>query len=70
MVVGELYNTYNTMVSGASNIVPELGDIPCYLRLSAQIYQEENDWHVLGALIVKLLKQFNGYTPGENALRF
>jgi len=69
MVVVELYNTYNTMVSGASNIVPELGDIPCYLRLSAQIYQEENDWHVLGALIVKLLKQFNGYTPGENALR-
>jgi selenocysteine lyase/cysteine desulfurase len=69
MVVGQLYNTYNTMVSGASNIAPEYGNIPCYLRLSAQIYQEENDWHVLGALILKLLKELNGYVPGMNALK-
>ncbi|CAF1314091.1 unnamed protein product [Adineta steineri] len=65
MLVNELYNTYDTMVSGASNIAPELGDIPCYLRLSAQIYQEKNDWHVLGALVMKLLKQFNNNVPKE-----
>ena len=41
--VGRLYNTCNTMVRGASNIVPERGNIPCYLRLSAQIYQEQHD---------------------------
>ncbi|CAF3794435.1 unnamed protein product [Rotaria sordida] len=57
IIVGQLYNTYNTMVSGASNIIPELGNIPCYLRLSAQIYQEKNDWHVLGALVLNLLKE-------------
>jgi selenocysteine lyase/cysteine desulfurase len=68
VVVSQLYNTYNTMVSGASNVAPELGDIPCYLRLSAQIYQDKNDWHVLGALIVKLLQELNGYTPGRSAL--
>ncbi|CAF1304248.1 unnamed protein product [Adineta steineri] len=65
MLVNELYNTYDTMVSGASNIAPELGDIPCYLRLSAQIYQEKNDWHVLGALVMKLLNQFNNNVPKE-----
>ncbi len=69
MVVGQLYNNYSTMVSGASSIAPEFGNIPCYLRLSAQIYQEQNDWHVLGALIVKLLKQLNGYVPGMNRLK-
>ena len=57
------------MVSGASDIPPELGDIPCYLRLSAQIYQEKNDWHVLGGLIVKLLKELNGYVSGMNRLK-
>ncbi|CAF3268322.1 unnamed protein product [Rotaria socialis] len=70
MVVGQLYNTYNTMVSGASSIAPELGDIPCYLRLSAQIYQEQNDWHVLGALVLKLLKEFNSYMPEKKPSRF
>jgi selenocysteine lyase/cysteine desulfurase len=69
IVVGQLYNTYNTMVSGASNIAPELGGIPCYLRLSAQIYQEENDWYVLGELIMKLLKELNGYVPGLNKMK-
>ncbi|CAF0865032.1 unnamed protein product [Adineta ricciae] len=64
IVVNELYSSYNTMVSGASNIAPDLGDIPCYLRLSAQIYQEKQDWHVLGELVVKLLKQWNAYSPG------
>lgn len=44
------------MVSGASNIPPELGNIPCYLRLSAQIYQEKDDWHDLGALVLELLQ--------------
>ena len=68
MVVGQLYNTYNTMVSGASSIAPELGNIPCYLRLSAQIYQEKNDWHVLGALIQKLLSKFDGHTSAINTL--
>ena len=62
-VVGQLYSTYNTMVSGASGIEPHLGDIPCYLRLSAQIYQEKTDWHALGALVVKLLKELNAYMP-------
>jgi hercynylcysteine S-oxide lyase len=61
MLVGELYSTYNTMVSGASTIISPFGDIPCYLRLSAQIYQEKSDWHDLGDLVIKLLRQFNAY---------
>jgi selenocysteine lyase/cysteine desulfurase len=60
-MVGELYNRYNTMVSGASNIAPPFGDIPCYLRLSAQIYQERDDWHELGRLVVQLLLEFDAY---------
>ena len=56
ILVDQLYSTYHTMVSGASNIPPELGNIPCYLRLSAQIYQEKDDWHDLGALVLELLQ--------------
>ena len=60
-LVGQLYNNYQTMVSGASNILPPFGNIPCYLRLSAQIYQEKNDWHRLGDLVIKLLNDMNAY---------
>lgn len=63
MIVGELYDNYNTMVSGASNIVPPFGNIPCYLRLSAQIYQEKTDWENLGHLIIQLLKKYNAFEP-------
>lgn len=66
ILVDQLYSTYDTMVSGASNIDIEHGNIPCYLRLSAQIYQEKNDWHVLGALIIKILKELNGYVSKMN----
>ena len=68
MVVGELYDNYNTMVSGASNISPPFGNIPCYLRLSAQIYQEKSDWQELGSLIVQLLKKYNAYEPNIKQL--
>ncbi|CAF1587321.1 unnamed protein product [Didymodactylos carnosus] len=68
-VAGQLYNTYNTMVSGASNISPTFGNIACYYRLSAQIYQDKSDWQTLGALIVQLLKALNAYAPGPKALQ-
>lgn len=56
IVVGKLLNEYGIMVSGAGFLDPAHGNIPCYFRLSGQVYIDETDFELVGRLVPELLK--------------
>ncbi len=57
-LAGALLNRYGIMVSGSSTITPPNGNVPCYWRLSAQVYLEQSDFVRLGVLVHQLLAEF------------
>jgi hypothetical protein len=71
MTVGALLERHSIMTSNAGSIkmagCPGTGDECLFLRLSAQIYLEQEDFVQLGELVLQLLAEFDpAFESGQN----
>lgn len=60
-----LCNVYNICVSASVSYSVADSNIPCYWRLSAQVYLDHSDWVALGELTLSILNDLNALKTSE-----